>query len=190
MAGGLVATPWQTVGPFFHHGLAWAGGGRVALPGAPGTPLVLDGRILDGDGAAVPDALVEVWQADTQGRYRGAEPAASDPVDPAFHGFGRVPTDADGRFILHTIRPGPVPGPGNVLQAPHLLLGLMMRGLLCRLVTRAYLAGEPLNDADPILARVETARRATLLATPDPDGVTWRWTIRLQGSDETVFFDV
>lgn len=186
----LVATPWQTVGPFFHDGLRWPGGERLALDGATGERLILEGRVLDGDGASVPDALVELWQADPAGRYRHPDDAASDAVDRRFIGFGRLPTDGEGRFRAITVRPGPVPGPGNTLQAPHILVGLMMRGLLRRLVTRVYFAGEPLNDGDPILARIEhAARRQTLFAEPGGDGV-WRWTVRLQGSGETVFFDL
>jgi len=186
----LAPTPWQTVGPFFHDGLGWPGGDRLALDGAPGERLILEGRVLDGDGAAVPDALVELWQADPAGRFRHPEDAAGDMIDPRFIGFGRLPTDGDGCFRAITVRPGAVPGPGNTLQAPHILVGLMMRGLLRRLVTRVYLAGEPSNDADPILARIEdSARRRTLLAEPAGDRV-WRWTIRLQGPGETVFFDL
>jgi protocatechuate 3,4-dioxygenase alpha subunit len=191
MTAPLVATAWQTVGPFFHYGLAWPGGERIAREGTPGVPLRLEGRVQDGTGAPVPDALVEIWQADPEGRFRHPLDPAAAAIDRRFRGFGRVPTDGDGRFVVQTVWPGPVPGPGDTLQAPHLLVGLMMRGLLCRLVTRVYLAGEPLNDADPILARIpDAARRATLLARPADDGVSWRWTVRLQGRDETVFFEV
>jgi protocatechuate 3,4-dioxygenase alpha subunit len=133
--------------------------------------------------------MLETWQADAQGRY--AHPADGRPLaSNSFRGFGRVATDKDGGFFFATIKPGQVNGPGGALQAPHINVGLFARGLLKRLFTRIYFAGEPTNAADPILALVPAERRATLLAKPDPakPGL-WRFDIHLQGSDETVFFD-
>jgi protocatechuate 3,4-dioxygenase alpha subunit len=144
-----------------------------------GERITLTGRISDGDGAAVTDALVEIWQASPDGSYADA-----------FHGFGRSATDADGVFRFTTLKPGPVPGRGNATQAPHVQIAIFARGLMQHLVTRAYFEGEPLNAADPVLNLVDDpARRATLVAKPAGDGV-WRLDIRLQGEGETVFLDV
>ncbi len=130
-------TPSQTVGPFFAYGLVpeaygWPGvaGGRIAGDGVPGTRIRLTGRVFDGAGAPVPDALVEVWQADADGNYPTAEAQRAG----AFRGFGRVATDADGGFAFETVKPGRVPGRGNALQAPHLTLVIFARGLLHHLI--------------------------------------------------------
>lgn len=193
-------TPSQTVGPFFHYGLPWRGcadligdtdiGARpelfppehylLATPRArgkvAGTVMELHGRVLDGDGRPVPDAMIEIWQADAAGQY-----VTNDPD--GFIGFGRSSTAEDGAFRFRTIKPGAAGG-----QAPHIAIGVFGRGLLKRLVTRAYFAGAPENAADPILALVPEARRATLMATgADP---LWHLDIVLQGEGETVFFDV
>ena len=190
-------TPSQTVGPYLHIGLVPGPYGVrevfspvVADPGMPGNHLRIEGRVLDGAGAVMPDAMLEIWQADAQGRY--AHPADGRPLaSNSFRGFGRVATDKDGGFFFATIKPGQVKGPGGALQAPHINVGLFARGLLKRLFTRIYFAGEPTNAADPILALVPAERRATLLAKADPakPGV-WRFDIHMQGDDETVFFDV
>ncbi|OJY65013.1 MAG: protocatechuate 3,4-dioxygenase subunit alpha [Rhodospirillales bacterium 70-18] len=170
------ATAAQTIGPYWHliddPALA-----DLTRFGAAGTRLVLAGRLLDGDGAPVADACVELWQA---------SPAA----DERFPGYGRCATGADGGFRFVTLKPGPVPGRGNTLQAPHLALNILARGILTRLYTRAYFAGEALNATDPLLALVEDpARRASLVASPDgPDG--WRLDIRLQGPGESVFIEI
>jgi len=189
-------TPSQTVGPFLHLGLAPAEynfrplfSPVLAGPGLAGTPIRIEGRISDGDGNGLPDALVEIWQADAQGRY--AHPADGRALSSnSFRGFGRAPTDAAGEFYFATIKPGSVPGPGGRPQAPHINVGIFARGLLKRLFTRIYLAGEAMNASDPILALVPAERRATLLARPDATRAgVFRFDIRLQGEDETVFFD-
>ena len=189
-------TPSQTVGPFLHIGLVPGQyGGReifgpvVADQGVPGTRIRIEGRIFDGDGNIVPDAMIETWQADGQGRY--AHPADGRPLQSnSFRGFGRCPTDKDGGFHLETVKPGQVAGPTGALQAPHINVGIFSRGILKRLFTRIYFADDPANAADPILALVPADRRATLLAKPDPakPGL-YRFDIHLQGPDETVFFD-
>jgi protocatechuate 3,4-dioxygenase alpha subunit len=182
----LQLTPSQTVGPFFSIGLTWEDGALVVPEGAAGA-FWLRGRVFDGDGAPVPDAIVETWQADPEGRYDSPD----DPrgAEPGFRGFARSPTDADGRFAIHTVKPGPVPGPGGGTQAPHLAMSVFARGLLNRVVTRVYFADEAdLNPADPILGDVPEDRRATLLATRTDDG--YAFDVRLQGEDETVFFAV
>jgi protocatechuate 3,4-dioxygenase, alpha subunit len=189
-------TPSQTVGPFLHLGLAPAQFGVreifspvVAESGGPGVHIRIEGRIVDGDGNALPDALVEIWQADHQGRF--AHPADGRPLaSNSFRGFGRCPTDKHGGFRFDTVKPGTVPGPNGTTQAPHLNVGVFSRGILKRLFTRIYFAGDPANAADPILALVPAARRETLMAKPDPKNPkVFRFDIRLQGADETVFFD-
>ncbi|HLG86766.1 MAG TPA: protocatechuate 3,4-dioxygenase subunit alpha [Alphaproteobacteria bacterium] len=204
-------TPAQTIGPFFHFSLPWCGGadlvgqsdlgarpdlvreGHHALnrggtrPPTPGDPLEIFGRVLDGAGAPVGDALIEVWQANAHGRYAGTgDPRTALPLDAGFIGFGRAATAEDGTFSFRTIRPGPVPGPGNTLQAPHIAVGIFARGLLKRLTTRIYFTGAPENEDDPVLALVPVDRRETLLAKPTGDG--WQFDIILQGEGETVFF--
>jgi protocatechuate 3,4-dioxygenase alpha subunit len=189
-------TPSQTVGPYLHIGLMQGAYGAreifsatVADPGIPGTHIRIEGRVFDGDGNIVPDAVLEIWQADPAGRY--AHPADGRPLaSNSFRGFGRCPTDKDGGFAFATVKPGSVPGPGRTTQAPHINVGVFSRGLLKRLFTRIYFAGESANAADPILALVPADRRNTLIAKPDAakPGL-FRFDIRLQGANETVFFD-
>ena len=179
-------TPSQTVGPFFHYGLIWKGGADLVADGHDGR-IVIVGRVTDGDGQPVPDALVEIWQADAAGRYAHPDDPDHDAADPAFLGFGRSATQEDGLFRFTTIRPGRVAGPGNSLQAPHIAVGIMARGMLKRLTTRLYFADAPENAEDPILALIPPERRGTLIAAPDGD--VWRFDIVLQGAAETVFLD-
>jgi protocatechuate 3,4-dioxygenase alpha subunit len=174
-----VATASQTVGPFFHFGLAADDRlGKVAPEGASGERIQLRVRVLDGDSLPVIDGLIEMYQADAEGRYG----------QPGFHGFGRLPTDANGSCTFETVRPGPPAGPG-VAQAAHMDICLFARGLLRHLYTRIYFAGDPALEDDPILSLVSPDRRHTLLATPAGES-TWEFLIRLQGQDETVFFDI
>ncbi len=182
-------TPFQTLGPFFDFGLVIRDGGIVAQPGAHGHHIVIEGVVRDGEGAVLPDALVEVWQANAAGKYRHPADAQDRPLDPAFDGFGRVATDDSGHFSFKTVVPGRVPGPDGKLQAPHLAIGVLARGLLTRLVTRLYFEGEPSNAEDPILALVPTERRSTLIAKRAATD-RYRFDIKLQGDGETVFFDV
>ena len=169
-------TPSQTIGPYWHL-IGHAEWADLTRFGATGERITLSGRILDGEGLPVTDAAVEIWQADP-------------PADERFPAYGRSATDGEGRFRFTTIKPGPVAGRGNSLQAPHLAVTVMARGLLVGLVTRVYFAGEALNETDPVLAMIEPApRRATLIAAPDGPGA-WRLDIRLQGPDETVFLEV
>jgi protocatechuate 3,4-dioxygenase alpha subunit len=158
-------------------------------PATQGVRIIIEGTVRDGSGAAAPDVLVEVWQANAAGRYQHPDDAQDKPVDPAFDGFGRVATDALGRFVFETIKPGPVPGPGGRPQAPHLVVGVMARGLLANLVTRIYFEDEEANARDPILEIVPAERRGTLIASRLASG-RYRFDVRLQGENETVFFDV
>jgi protocatechuate 3,4-dioxygenase, alpha subunit len=200
-------TPWQTTGPFFHFGLAWPGGADLisdsdlgARPDltamghdllakhgaadkhlAKGARIELVGNMFDNRGEKFTDALIEIWQADARGEYGG---------DPYFLGFGRCATDRNGGFRFRTIRPGRVKGPGNLLQAPHIALGLVGPGILKRLVTRIYFADAPENTEDPILVLVPEERRSTLIARAEPQSPnTYRFDIRLGGMGETVFFE-
>jgi protocatechuate 3,4-dioxygenase alpha subunit len=184
----LEPTASQTIGPYLHIGMTWLNTERVAPPGCPGRPVTLTGRVLDGDGQPVTDAMVEIWQADANGRYAHPEDTRAAPLTPGFRGFGRVPTNGEGRFRFHTIKPGPVPDPQGGQQAPHLLVSVFMRGLLKHVVTRVYFPGEPLNENDLVLRSVPPERRATLLAREFADGAL-EWDIALQGENETVFFD-
>jgi protocatechuate 3,4-dioxygenase, alpha subunit len=174
------ATAGQTIGPFWHliEHSEWADLTRF---GAVGARMTLTGSVVDGDGNPVTDAAVELWQSDP-------------PADDRFPGFGRSRTDERGEFHFITVKPGPVPGRGNTQQAPHFAIALHARGLLKGLVTRAYFAGEPLNETDPLLSSIENPnRRATLIAQPD-GAARWRINIRLQrgpyNEAETVFLDI
>jgi len=207
-------TPSQTVGPYFHYGLPWKGGadlvgvsemgarpdlmppehfllGTSNVTGRPqGEVIAVAGCVYDGNGAPVPDAMIEIWQANAAGRYASADDAREDvALDVHFVGFGRASTDAGGVYRFRTIRPGRVPGPGNTLQAPHLAVSVFGRGLIKRLPMRLYFADGEGNDTDPILALVPEERRHTLIAQRKPDG-TWWLDIVLQGENETVFFDL
>jgi protocatechuate 3,4-dioxygenase alpha subunit len=184
----LLPTASQTVGPYLHIGLTWLTIERIAALDCPGQHFKLAGRVLDGDGQPVPDALVEIWQADAQGKFAHPEDTNAVALRHGFRGFGRVPTDDEGRFCFFTIKPGPVAEPHGGLQAPHLLVSVFMRGLLKRLVTRVYFPDEPRNVDDRVLQSVPAERRGTLVARRMPDD-TLEWNIVLQGASETVFFD-
>ena len=182
-------TPSQTVGPFFNIGLP--GEGRSELVAPDGSDAVrLEGTVLDGEGEPVSDALVEIWQANGGGRYAHPEDArAEPPLEDGFKGFGRCETDGSGRYGFVTVKPGPVPGPGEAMQAPHIELALFARGLLKHLVTRIYFPDEEeANASDPVLASVPEDRRSTLVARDEDRRLCFD--IRLQGDGETVFFDV
>ena len=175
----LHATTSQTVGPYLHIGLTWLITEKLAPAGVPGERVAIEGRVLDGDGKPVNDALVEIWQADSRGKYGGKR----------FRGFGRSATDLGGAFRFHTIKPGRVPGPGGRLQAPHIGVQVFMRGQLKQLVSRIYFPQEPANANDPVLALVSAERRATLVAKKGRKPGVLEWNVILQGREETVFFD-
>jgi protocatechuate 3,4-dioxygenase alpha subunit len=176
----LIASASQTVGPFFHFGLATNEAlGTVAPADAAGERVRLRVRVLDGDGVAVPDALIEIYQADATGVYATG-----------FSGFGRLPTGEDGVCVFETIRPGAVQGGHAPRQASHINVCLFARGLLRHLMTRIYFAGDADQASDPLLSLVAPDRRETLMAVPlEREPGTWEFTIRLQGDRETVFFD-
>ena len=181
-------TPSQTVGPYLHIGLRWADGPEVVPDGARGAVLIR-GRVFDGNGEPVVDALVESWQADPAGRFRHPDDPRGSVDQSGFRGFGRCDTDRDGRYWLRTVKPGRLPTRDGGVEAPHLNLSIFARGLLDRVVTRLYFADEDAaNAADPVLGLVEPARRDTLIARVADGG--YEFDIRLQGPTETVFFDV
>jgi protocatechuate 3,4-dioxygenase alpha subunit len=176
----LHATTSQTVGPYLHIGLTWLITESLAPAGVPGERAQIRGRVLDGDGKPVNDALVEIWQADSRGKYGASK---------RFRGFGRSATDDAGAFRFHTIKPGRVAAPGGKLQAPHILVHVFMRGQLKQLVSRIYFPDEPSNAQDPVLALVPKERRATLIAKKTGKPGMLEWNVLLQGRNETVFFD-
>jgi protocatechuate 3,4-dioxygenase, alpha subunit len=189
-------TPSATVGPFFKYGLTSDGAypfndafpRSTVTPDAGGERIVITGRILDGDGAGVPDAMIEIWQADGTGRYM--HPLQGNAANSKFRGFARADTDKEGGYRFQTIKPGTVAGLKGAQQAPHIMVALFARGMLRHLYTRIYFADETTaNAADGVLALVPAARRNTLLATRGADGA-YRFDIRIQGGDETVFFAV
>lgn len=186
----LTATSSQTVGPFFNFGLAQdASLGCLARPDTPGEHITLRVRVLDADDVPVPDALIELWQADASGVYVQPQDPASATEPPGFCGFGRLPTDASGVSVFTTIRPGRVRDEQGGLQAPHINVCLFARGLLRQVYTRIYLAEEAELETDPILALVPPARRDTLVARR-ANSSAWTFDIKLQGENETVFFDL
>jgi protocatechuate 3,4-dioxygenase alpha subunit len=185
-----VTTPSQTVGPFFAFALPFADGEWAAAEGTPGAVRIV-GRVVDGAGEPVPDALIETWQASPDGRFDHPDDPRGAQAFPGVRGWARVPTDADGRFSFLTVKPGSLPHPAGGLEAPHINVTVLARGLLNRLVTRIYFPDEAaLNDADPVLSTLpDPSRRSTVIAVPEPDG-SLRFDIRLQGDSETIFFAV
>ena len=187
----LQATTSQTVGPYFRIGLQWLFVDNLAGQDVTGERVEIAGRVLDADGQGVPDAMLELWQANSAGKYAHPEDRQDRTLEQGFQGFGRIPTAEDGSFRFTTVKPGQVPGPNDKLQAPHILVSVFMRGLLRRLVTRIYFPDEAANLGDHALNLVEPSRRATLIARKSPERVgLLEWNVSLQGPEETVFFDV
>lgn len=190
----LYATASQTVGPYLHIGLTWLNTDTLYREGAKGERISIEGQLVDASGMPISDGMIELWQADANGRYPHPEDARKD-ADPFFQGFGRQPTDAQGLFRFHTVKPGRVPGPDGYLQAPHILVSVFGRGIIRRMATRIYFPGEASNAEDPVLACVPEARRSTLIAQPLDGGPgRYRFNIVVQGAwlgqGETVFFDL
>jgi len=185
-----VPTASQTVGPFFSIGLSAMCRAELTPHAATGASITVRGRVLDGDGRPVPDAVLEIWHADSDGKYDLRGDAGKNAAGGVPTGFGRIATNDEGEFRFTTRKPGAVREPDGRVQAAHLAVVLFMRGLLRHLVTRIYFAGENANSTDPILELVPAGRRGTLLAVPSPDAPDeYLWDIRLQGERETVFFD-
>jgi len=185
-----VPTASQTVGPFFSIGLCpFIPNNFVPAQVPVGTKVVtLRGRVLDGDGSAVPDAVLEIWRADETGLYSDASSSRGhDRGVPS--GFARIPTNDHGEFAFQTIKPGAVQGAKGEIHAPHLAVLVFMRGLQKHLLTRIYFPDEAANEKDAVLAAVPAERRNTLIAVPDGNQNELHWDIRLQGDGETVFFE-
>jgi protocatechuate 3,4-dioxygenase alpha subunit len=162
--------------------MAASPGRSLVTAEVPGSRLTVRGRLIDGNGEGVSDAMLEIWQADASGCY----PDGGSP----FRGFGRIHTDASGGFDFTTIKPGHVAGPDGTRQAPHLVLHVFMRGLLKHLTTRLYFSDEPSNREDAVLQLIDADRRPTLIARQVPSsGAVFEWDIILQGPEETVFLE-
>jgi protocatechuate 3,4-dioxygenase alpha subunit len=175
-------TPSQTIGPFFHVGLKWDDGNKVAFA-STGEKIVLAGIVYDGSGALVTDALVETWQADPAGKVPGMGAEAKPS------GYSRAATDSDGRYSIETLMPGACSGPAGEKYAPQLHVTIFARGLLKAVRTRVFLASAEAIKGDP-LAHAAGARSATLIAAQDAkDKGVWHWDVRLQGKDETAFIE-
>ena len=184
----LLPTPSQTIGPYFGFALPSESGPLVVPEGTEGA-IRIEGRILDGAGEPVPDALIETWQADRDGRFAHPDDPRGAVEWKRFRGFGRCPADAQGRYSILTLKPGPVPGPDDTTQAPHISVSVFARGLLARLVTRIYFGDEQERNAeDPVLRGLGEPERGTLIAAAVDGG--YRFDIRLQGEDETLFFSI
>jgi protocatechuate 3,4-dioxygenase alpha subunit len=192
-------TPSQTVGPFFAYGLTSNGKydwndaftSDLVTSDATGERIRVVGRVFDGDGQAVSDCMLEIWQADAQGRFADPKDKRALP-NAKFRGFGRCGTDPNGDYAFDTIKPGSVPDSDGTPQAPHILVAVFARGMLLHTYTRIYFEGAAGNAADPVLALVPADRRDTLIARRDQGNgnAVYRFDIRLQGDRETVFFDI
>src|SRR5665213_500980 len=180
----LQATASQTAGPFFHLGLTDLVKDNLVLPGGHGEELTIRGHVRDGNGAGVSDALIEMWQAGSKGRYAHPEGAGGESLEAMFRRFGRIHTRQQGIYAFTTIKPGRVPGCGESLQAPHIVVSIFARGLLKQLVTRIYFPDEPSNAEDTVLNLVPAERRSTLIPKRVADAQNLlEWDIVLQGRD-------
>ena len=190
----LPPTPSQTVGPFFANALLGEDRSELVHPDRPDA-VRISGTVYDGAGEVVPDAMIEVWQANGSGRYAHPEDDRDElPLEEGFEGFGRFGSDPDGSFSFVTVKPGPVPGPdgaGGPWQAPHIAVCVFARGLLKRLTTRIYFPDErEANARDPVLLSVEDPGLRETLVARDEGDATLRFDIRLRGDQQTAFFDV
>jgi protocatechuate 3,4-dioxygenase alpha subunit len=189
----LIPSASQTVGPFFNFGLTTNHAlGIMAPDGAEGEHITLIFRVIDGDGLPTPgDSMIELWQADSRGRYQHPIDPGFAGADKNFSGFGRLETDANGVCVFETVKPGRVRNCDGSEQAPHINVTLFGRGLGKPLRTRIYFAGEAGNGKDPVLDLIPAGRRDTLLAKPVAGQAgAWAIEIHLQGEAETVFFDL
>jgi protocatechuate 3,4-dioxygenase alpha subunit len=186
-------TPSQTVGPFYSMGLTSRVMNVLAGDSTDGQRIRVEGQVFDGDGQPIPDVMVEIWQANAYGRYNHPDDKQEKPLDRSFTGWGRSGTDEKSFYRFETIKPGPVPGANDSVQAPHISVVVFARGMLSHAYTRMYFADETANASDPVLNSIKNkARRETLIADrEDKNGkAVYRFDIRLQGENETVFFDV
>ena len=195
----LKESPSQTAGPYVHIGCVpnFCGisgiydrdlGSDMITDQTEGARITITGTVIDGTGATLKDALVEIWQADSNGIYAAGDPRG--PGDPHFSGWGRQAGDYEtGEWIFTTIKPGAVPFPTGEMQAPHVTLWIVARGINLGLQTRMYFPDED-NSADPLLNRLEHQNRVPNLIAEQTDPASYRFDIHLQGPRETVFFDI
>lgn len=184
-------TPSQTVGPFFAIGMISGGENVLVTEGASGRRISIEGAVFDGDGEPVRDAVVEIWQADARGIYGHPNDPRHEEADPHFRGFGRSATNDEGHYHFKTVKPGAIRAEDGEQVAPHVNVRVFARGMLIHAVTRLYFGDEEANEDDPVLNDLDPGRRQTLIATrQESDELpTYRFDIRLQGRQETVFFD-
>jgi protocatechuate 3,4-dioxygenase alpha subunit len=182
------ATSSQTVGPYFSIGLSYQNGTEACSAETPGEHVEISGQLFDGDGVPVPDAQLEIWQADASGRFAGVDATGAGSAPVGFAGFVRMATDERGGFCFRTVVPGSVADPAGGGQAPHIAVVLFMRGLLRHLYTRIYFEGIAQNQSDRVLLAVPEERRNTLIARAEGVG-RYVWNIHMQGDNETVFFE-
>lgn len=191
----LLLTASQTIGPYLHIGTAWLDKTELAGEEVSGQRISIEGRMLDGDGNPVADALLEIWQANAHGKLAHPQDQRDLALEQGFRGWGRIPTDKDGRFRFTTVRPGQLPGPAGGLQAPHLAVTVFGRGLTRALFTRIYFPDGQGHESDFVLAQVPAERRASLIARAMPGKEhAYQWDVVLQAGagaqQETVFFDI
>jgi protocatechuate 3,4-dioxygenase alpha subunit len=183
-------TPSQTVGPFFGIGLIVEGQNILVDDLTHGERVHIGGTVFDGHGAPIPDAMVEIWQADAGGYFNHPSDPERENADPYFQYFGRAGTDEDGRYWFSTVRPG-LRGGKEAQLAPYINVRIFARGMLIHALTRIYFSDESANSSDPVLGTIDPARRGTLIAQrlQSEGGTAFRFDIHLQGGQETVFFD-
>ena len=186
----LIQTGSQTVGPFFHYGLFFGGDNLLVNEKTQGQRILLEGAVYDGDGEVVPDAMVEIWQADAQGYFNHPTDPNQAKADPEFRGFGRADTTHGGQYQFKTVKPGVIAGDDSAV-VPYVNVRVFSRGMLIHAVTRLYFSDEATNAHDPVLSAIDPNRRSTLIAQRVDYGdlPSYRFDIRLQGEGETVFFD-
>ncbi len=192
----MIQSPSQTVGPYFAQGLLREGDQvftNVLVSGnTEGERIRIEGCVFDAEGRPIEDAMIEIWQANSHGRYDHPLDEQDKPLDPEFRGHGRTSTDIKGNYRFDTIKPGAVPGPDNKSQAPHINVIMFARGMLSHAFTRIYFEDEALNLKDAVLLSIDDeAHRKTLIGRREEvDGVvTYRFDIHCQGDNETAFFD-
>lgn len=188
----LALTPTQTVGPYFSLGMMPEGSNILVQPSTEGEHIRIEGNVFDSDGDPLFNVLLEIWQANAHGRYNHLLDQRSLPLDPAFSGFGRTSTDANGHYWFQTLKPGPVPFQhDDVMQAPHIVVLVHASGVSHPLITRMYFADDSGNEADPVLQKVPPNRRSTLLAKREErDGeIVYRFDIVLRGEAEDLVLE-
>ncbi len=192
----MIQSPSQTVGPYFAQGLLREGDqvftNLLVSQDTEGERIRIEGCVLDADGRPIEDAMIEIWQANSHGRYNHPLDEQDKPLDPNFRGHGRTSTDINGNYWFETIKPGSVPGPGEKSQAPHINVIVFARGMLSHAFTRIYFEDEAANQNDPVLMSIEDkTHRNTLIAKrkESAEAIAYRFDIRFQGDNETAFFD-